>query len=254
MLTIVKASFWFQVKSQRHSDCSDQYSVLGDVDHAAGNPSQKHSLDLDQDHKLDQSLLNMESRKMTKAGENILRREGRKTMDVAELRSSDEVGRGAGDLDFVIDVTQTEPRSMSLQVIIYPLFPPGSPCFWTFLSILFSIYVKTYHSEPAHINSGYATPVRKGETPTSIRSFFVLCFMCYYYIMYIISGHNCQKGRKSIGRSQSFLGTGVSEERRRHNSLKVTEANNSADDILLIYNWNSYIDSADDILRFIICN
>ena len=129
---MIKASFWFQVKSQRHSDCSDQYSVLGDVDHAAGNPSQKHSLDLDQDHKLDQSLLNMESRKMTKAGENILRREGRKTMDVAELRSSDEVGRGAGDLDFVIDVTQTEPRSMSLQVIIYPLFPPGSPCFWTF--------------------------------------------------------------------------------------------------------------------------
>ena len=98
--------------------------MLGDVDHAPGNPSQKHSLDLnldhnlDHDHKLDQSLLNTESRKMSKAGENILRRGGRKTMDVAELRSSDEVGRGAGDLDFVIDVTQTEPRSMSLQVII----------------------------------------------------------------------------------------------------------------------------------------
>ena len=107
--------------------------MLGDVDHAAGNPSQKHSLDLDQDHKLDQSLLNMESRKMTKAGENILRREGRKTMDVAELRSSDEVGRGAGDLDFVIDVTQTEPRSMSLQVIIYPLFPPAFGLFKYFV-------------------------------------------------------------------------------------------------------------------------
>ena len=125
------------MKSQRHSDCSDQYSVLGDVDHA-NNPSQKHSLDhdldqdldldhdldhdhdhdLDHDHKPNKSLLNTESRKMSKAGENILRRGGRKTVDVAELRSSDEVGRGAGDLDFVIDVTQTEPRSMSLQVII----------------------------------------------------------------------------------------------------------------------------------------
>ena len=113
--------------------------MLGDVDHA-NNPSEKHSLDHDHDHDLDhdhdhkpnKSLLNTGSRKMSKAGENILRRGGRKTMEVAELRSSDEVGRGAGDLDFVIDVTQTEPRSMSLQVIIYPLFPPGSPCFWTF--------------------------------------------------------------------------------------------------------------------------
>ena len=107
--------------------------MLGDVDHAS-NPSQKHSLDLDQDHdhKPDQSLLNKESRKMSKAGENILRGGGRKTMDVAELRSSDAAGNGAGDLDFVIDVTQTEPRSMSLQVIIHPLFPPDSPCFWTF--------------------------------------------------------------------------------------------------------------------------
>ena len=109
--------------------------MLGDVDHA-NNPSEKHSLDHDHDHNLDhkpdQSLLNKESRKMSKAGENILRRGGRKTVDVAELRYSDEVGRGAGDLDFVIDVTQTEPRSMSLQVIIHPLFPPDSPCFWTF--------------------------------------------------------------------------------------------------------------------------
>ena len=155
--------------------------MLGDVDHAAGNPSQKHSLDhdldhiLDHDHKLDQSLLNTESRNMSKAGENILRRGGRKTMDVAELRSSDEVGTRAGDLDFVIDVTQTEPRSMSLQVIMYPLFP----LLLDFSSILFSIYVKTYHSEPAHINSGYAAPVRKGETSTSIRSFF-------FSVLYVI--------------------------------------------------------------------
>ena len=53
-------------------------------------------------------------------------------------------------------------------------------------------------------------------------------------ILCIIPNHTLQKGRKSIGRSQSFLGTGVSEERRRHNSLKVTEATNGADDILLI--------------------
>ena len=116
--------------------------MLGDVDHAAGNPSQKHSLldhDLDHDHKLDQSLLNTESRNMTKAGENILRRGGRKTMDVAVLRSSDEVGRGAGDLDFVIDVTQTEPRSMSLQVIIYPLFPLVLPVFGLFKYFVFDL-------------------------------------------------------------------------------------------------------------------
>ena len=29
------------------------------------------------------------------------------------------------------------------------------------------------------------------------------------------------QGRKAVGRSQSFLGTGVSDVRRRHNSLQV---------------------------------
>ena len=123
--------------------------MLGDVDHA-NNPSEKHSLDHDHDHDLDhdhdhkpnKSLLNKESRKMSKAGENILGRGGRKTMDVAESRSSDEVGRGAADLDFVIDVTQTEPRSMSLQVIIYSPFSPVSPCFWTFQVFCFRFILR----------------------------------------------------------------------------------------------------------------
>ena len=63
-------------------------------------------------------------------------------MDVAELRSSDEVVRGASDLDFVIDVTQTEPRSMSLQVIIYSPFSPVSPCFWTFQVFCFRFILR----------------------------------------------------------------------------------------------------------------
>ena len=173
--------------------------MLGDVDHAAGNPSQKHSLDLDQDHKLDQSLLNMESRKMTKAGENILRREGRKTMDVAELRSSDEVGRGAGDLEFVIDVTQTEPRSMSLQVIIYPLFPPGPPAFGLFKYFVFDL---CYHSEPAHFNSGYAAPVRKGETPSSL---FLFSISYHHYIVYHTQSYSSE-GKKINWPKSEFPG------------------------------------------------
>ena len=166
--------------------------MLGDVDHAAGNPSQKHSLDhdldhdSDHDHKPNKSLLNTESRKMTTAGENILRRGGRKTMEVAELRSSDEVGRGAGDLEFVIDVTQTEPRSMSLQVIIYPLFPPAFGLFKYF------VFDLCYHSEPAHFNSGYAAPVRKGETPSSL---FLFSISYHHYIVYHTQSYSSE-GKK----------------------------------------------------------
>ena len=88
-----------QVKSQRHSDCSDQYSVLGDFEHPAS---------------LEDSLKRGEydgNQKMGQGG-----RVGKKREDEVRLRRGRDE-ENTSDLDFVIDVTQTEPKSMSLQVI-----------------------------------------------------------------------------------------------------------------------------------------
>ena len=88
-----------QVKSQRHSDCSDQYSVLGDFEHPASLAEDSRRQGAEEDG---------ENQK-TGAGGG---REGGKREGDSRLRRGREK-----DLDFVIDVTQTEPKSMSLQVI-----------------------------------------------------------------------------------------------------------------------------------------
>ena len=126
---------------------------------------------------------------MSKAGENILGRGGRKTMDVAESRSSDEVGRGAADLDFVIDVTQTEPRSMSLQVIIYSPFSPVSPCFWTFQVFCFRFILRLITQSLL-----ISTPdmLLQSEKVRHQRRFGPFCSLFYIYIILCVSHYHIQ--------------------------------------------------------------
>ena len=88
---------WRQVKSQRHSDCSDQYSVLGDFEHPASLEDSRKRGEDDENQKMG------EGRGVKKIEDDLRLRRGREK-------------EGTSDLDFVIDVTQTEPKSMSLQV------------------------------------------------------------------------------------------------------------------------------------------
>ena len=101
------------MRSQRHSDCSDQYSVLGDLDHppASLEDSKKGGLDEDKEDLLRRRSIGGTEDEESGEGNRWRRTEGGNgRMEGREGVSS--------DLDFVIDLTQTEPKSMSLQVTL----------------------------------------------------------------------------------------------------------------------------------------
>ena len=134
-------NFILQVRSQRHSDCSDQYSVLGDLDQPS--PAAVEGGE-DEEDLLRRRRVGEEEDRESGEGTRWRRTEGANgrieggngNMEWGNGRTEGVKGRTEGgngrteggngrvegvkgtssDLDFVIDVTQTEPKSMSLQV------------------------------------------------------------------------------------------------------------------------------------------
>ena len=136
------------MRSQRHSDCSDQYSVLGDLDQPSPAAVEGGG---DEEDLLGRRRIGEEEDRESGEGTRWRRTEGGNgridgengrleggngNMEWGNGRTEGVKGRTEGgngrteggngrvegvkgtssDLDFVIDVTQTEPKSMSLQV------------------------------------------------------------------------------------------------------------------------------------------
>ena len=143
-------NFILQVRSQRHSDCSDQYSVLGDLDHpppalVEGGGDEEDLLrrrrigeDEEEERgegtrwrrteggngRIDGGNGRVEGGNGRMEGGNGRTEGGNGMVEGVKGRTDGRNGRVEGgkgassDLDFVIDVTQTEPKSMSLQVTL----------------------------------------------------------------------------------------------------------------------------------------
>ena len=134
-------NFILQVRSQRHSDCSDQYSVLGDLDQPSpaaveGGEDEEDQLRRSRIGEVEEQERGEGTRwRRTEGGNGRIEggngrlEGGNGNMEWGNGRTEGVKGRTEGgngrtegvkgtssDLDFVIDVTQTEPKSMSLQV------------------------------------------------------------------------------------------------------------------------------------------
>ena len=113
------------MRSQRHSDCSDQYSVLGDLEHPPASLEDSKKGGVDEEELLRRRSIGGTEDEESGEGNRWRRTEGgngRMEGGHGQVEGGNgrvEGGKGvSSDLDFVIDVTQTEPKSMSLQVTL----------------------------------------------------------------------------------------------------------------------------------------